>query len=194
MRAVVIAFLTAAALGCASRSGDAYIDPSSLVENMERRGQNEVIIEKDFDTVWSALIEYGSRHFFPITTIEKASGLLTFKFSAENPVEYVDCGTLDSPPGYYGPYLERTQKGGRADLQGIMNLYVKPIDGSTTRIIINSRYRLTLEGEEFPPLTWNFDTNTMQTRKAGLQNVTCMATLRAEKDVAEGIRQMTGVR
>jgi len=46
------------------------------------------------DAAWSALVSYLAVHSFGIDQVSKDSGLLTLKFSAQTPADYIDCGLI----------------------------------------------------------------------------------------------------
>ena len=54
-----------------------------------------VVVDSDFETTWSALVNHVSGNFFSIDFAEKDSGLIALSFGAGNPEHFVDCGTVD---------------------------------------------------------------------------------------------------
>ena len=153
--------------------------------------QNELVIQKGFDDVWTALIEYSSKSFFAIKNFEKASGLLTLSFGAGDPMKFVDCGELNSPSmNYSGSLINAVKRTGYAELDGVMNIFVKPLDSKRTLVSVNARYILNVKDGTLPKETWSFDTGSEQTRTIGILLVTCKPTLEAEKDILNGIKNI----
>ena len=166
-----------------------YTPPMALNYNPE---DNTQTINKDFNAVWTALIEYASSSFFAIKTFEKDSGLLTLQFGSGNPSEYVNCGFLKSVTwNREGSLLYLIQSSGisHADLDGNMNIFVKPIATNVTQIKINARYILLINDGQFQN-TWAFDTGGSDTKQLSAIVVTCQPTHKAEQTILEGIKKI----
>ena len=154
---------------------------------------NEIIVNKSFEEVWVALIEYASKSFFAIKHFEKDSGLLTLNFGSGNPSKFVDCGEINSPNiNYEGPYINAVESTGYVNLDGAMNIFVKPIDKSKTKVSVNVRYILSAKDGPLPKQTWSFDSYGEQTRRTGVVSVTCRPTLEAEREILSGITLLSG--
>ncbi len=143
-------------VACANFMNPTYTRPPANNKTM----LNEVTIDKGFDEVWSALIEYSSKSFFSIKNFEKQSGLLTLFFGAGDPTKFVDCGEINSPGiNFVGPYLNAIQNTGSAELEGVMNIFVKPLDSGHTSVTVNARYISNVKDGSLPRQTWSFDTS-----------------------------------
>lgn len=97
------------------------------------------IMNGGYEEVWSAVIDCFATYNTPIKTIEKNSGIVatdemkipyTSSFATIYS-DYCDCGS----PGF--PYKHNK-------LQGVYNLFVKPISKEETSFQINTRYRTQL--------------------------------------------------
>lgn len=120
-----------------------------------------VMIERDYDTVWSALVDHLSQSSFGIDSFEKSSGLIVVSFSG-SPDTFVDCGNW-SREGSPAPYIQRLLlQRGPVSLQGKMNISVYKMKEAITRVRVNARYILTadwtIDEELFSSNTWTFDT------------------------------------
>ncbi|MCA9808927.1 MAG: hypothetical protein KC473_01185 [Candidatus Dadabacteria bacterium] len=153
------------------------------------KGDNQITIDKSFEEIWPALIEFSSTSFFVIRNFEKDSGLLTLDFSTD-PSEFIDCGSLEVPLyNYNGPTISAFERWGYAELDGSMNVFVKPISPNVTQISVNARYVFTGnsggEGEQ----VWTFDTGGSDTKPIGVVSITCQPTHKAENAILQGIEQ-----
>jgi len=133
--------------------------------------QNKYIKEfnKPYNEVWDALINYSASTFFGIDNFEKESGLLTLSFGASNPQDYITGGYWKTDivygvnelhfEGDYVEYLSLYQNG---SLVGKMNIVVKKIDDSNTRVVVNARYVFSTNATDANGRsynnTWSFNT------------------------------------
>jgi hypothetical protein len=133
--------------------------------------QNKYIKEfnKPYNEVWDALINYSASTFFGIDNFEKEAGLLTLSFGASNPQDYITGGYWKTDivygvnelhfEGDYVEYLSLYQNG---SLVGKMNIVVKKIDDSNTRVVVNARYVFSTNATDANGRsynnTWSFNT------------------------------------
>ncbi len=156
------------------------------------RPDNRVLLEEDYNSVWSRLLDYAASSFFLIETYEKDSGLMTLGFGLSSPDQYVDCGMISISDrrvttgprwNYEGGYVEYLVLIG-GSLVGRMNIRVKELGPQLTEISIHARYLLsapTYRG-------WSFDSGgqaTSPTPKGKLR--TCFPTHLAEREILDGI-------
>ncbi len=148
----------------------------------------ERTINKGFDDVWSALIEYSSSTFFAINTFEKESGLLTLKFGTANPDKFIDCGEIQSvTTTYSGSAVGGFQSWDYADLDGAMNIFVKPISSNVTQVRVNARY-IFRASDGYGKQIWAFDSGGSDTKRiGGVSQMTCIPTHEAEEAIIDGI-------
>jgi len=105
------------------------------------------IINKNFDETWASLIDYSASTFFGIENFEKESGLITLNFGASNPEEYITGGywKYDYQWGanqlhFEGDYVEYSSIYLNGVLIGKMNIVVKEVDSSHTKVTVNAKY------------------------------------------------------
>lgn len=55
--------------------------------------ENSRVFSSGIDKTWDAAVSSLTENFFSLTNVSKDSGIITIDFSAENPAEYIDCGT-----------------------------------------------------------------------------------------------------
>jgi len=147
---------------------------------------NVIVINKSFEEVWTALIDYASFSFFAIDNFEKASGLMTLDFGAEDPDKFVDCGIIYPS---YDSVLEGPLEGlSRASLDGRMNLFVKSISENVTEVRVTARYIVTIYSQ-----IWSFDTGDSDAKKwRTVENeVICQPTHLAEENVLQAIEKIS---
>jgi len=139
------------------------------------------IIDKNYDDVWNALINYSASTFFGIENFEKESGLLTLSFGASTPQDYITGGYWKTDlvyganqlhfEGDYVEYLSIYQNG---SLIGKMNIVVKKITDNSTQVIVNARYVFTSNGTDANGRnysnTWSF--NTGECKEVAVSNAT----------------------
>lgn len=127
------------------------------------------IVNKPFNQVWDALINYSAGTFFGIDNFEKASGLLTLSFGASNAKEYVTGGYWKTDMRYgvnelhfEGDYVEYLTMYQNGELSGKMNIVVRSIDENSTQVTVNARYvfssHTTDANNRNYSNTWNFNT------------------------------------
>jgi hypothetical protein len=139
------------------------------------------IINKPFDEVWDALINYSASTFFGIENFEKDSGLLTLSFGASNPQNYVTGGHWKADVVYGmnelhfdGDYVEYLSLHQNGKLTGKMNIVIKKITDSSTQVIVNARYvfsSVVIDAKgRTQSNTWSFNTGSCQ--EVAVTNVT----------------------
>jgi hypothetical protein len=150
--------------GCATTGQSTFkITPPEPVEI-----SNEMIFDREFDTVWDELVRQLSRSFFVINNIDKESRLINVSFSVETPEDYIDCGTscrtydrgtehisYEYPVASSNTYKWTGKRGAynhlpitrhvrrQTSLDGRVNIYVAP-EGDGTLVSVNSKYILTI--------------------------------------------------
>ena len=162
------------------------------------------IINKGFDDTWDALINYSAGTFFGIENFEKESGLITLTFGASNPEDYITGGywKVDVVRGanslhFEGDYVEYLRTYQSGELLGKMNIVVKDVDSTHSRVTVNAKYVFTAEqvletGQRYSN-TWSFssgscDEVTPANRTPGTPPTrTLCPTYKAEKSVLEAI-------
>lgn len=168
---------------------------------------NTVVVNKPFDAVWGDLVSYASGSFFGIKNFEKESGLLTLSFGAGDASRYIDCGNFSVEQGansFNGTYVQWVQQTSDAELNGAMNLLVRPLDRNNTEVVVNARYIFTIPSvvigsgiyaQRIPTMTWSFDSRTQDTRAVynavpGTSATrTCQPTGVAEQEILTGVQK-----
>jgi hypothetical protein len=93
----------------------------------------EKIIEKNFETIWSKLIDYFGAKNIPIKTIDKASGILSTEYdlrTGKNGTSYdCDCGTIGTDYSISNKY---------ENYKGNFNVIVSKINDNQTKVKINA--------------------------------------------------------
>lgn len=162
---------------------------------------NEKVVNADFDTTWSTLVEFASGHFFAIDKFEKASGLMTLNFGSTQPELFVNCGKIvvNGSIKFDGSYVEWLSKRTSAKLDGKMNLLVKKVEANKTLVRVNARYSFVVPpsvdaaGNLDRGNSWVFDseqpaTVTVDGAMMGtIPTRTCVATGYAEKKVLDAM-------
>lgn len=121
-----------------------YTPPKPLkLESMEFR----YILPAPYDQAWASLIDAVSSQFFEIINYEKASGLLTLSYDADNASEYIDCGQwLKTNPEkinvFEGSYLDWLSKGKEFSTKMNINLRVRRQTETSTVVEINASYKV----------------------------------------------------
>lgn len=158
-----------------------YTPPGEYTGNQNTK----VIIDKDFDAVWAALIESVSERFFTIKNYEKASGLMTLAFGEGNAAKYVDCGYIETANlKAKGPYIEFVQ----SKLFGHVNLVIKAISAKKTQVSAIILYNLNIVDLNLTQ-NWSFGTGGSQTKHIGVIDMTCVPTYEAEKSILAAIQE-----
>jgi len=175
--------------GCATAS---YAPPGTGAGN----ASNEVTVERSFDEVWTALVDYASSTFFAIKNFEKASGLMTVSFGSGSLTDFINCGTWNAL-AFRGPYVNYLKTGADTQFDGSMNIRVKAVTAMRTSVRVNARYVLTsvrtAPGGAPVRDTWAFDsggsaTVAVQFPAAGTTPArTCAPTGLAEETILKGI-------
>lgn len=151
--------------------------------------QNELVLERSFDDVWTALVEHVGSTFFAIDSFGKDSGLMTLTFGSSNVSQFIDCGWLKTQnlANFDGPAIMALEREARStSFTGRMNIVVKRESPTSTRIRVNARYVYQAIGQKFAP-TWTFDSNGSATQRVGVTYVTCRPTNAAEREVLMGV-------
>jgi hypothetical protein len=175
-KAAVTVFVLTLLAGCAS-----YTPPAPKTSTDNRR-----VVDANYDTTWTALIDYVSSTSFSIDNFEKESGLLTLSFGSGNYAQFVDCGTWTNGQPYIGRDL-----GFR--LTGKMNMRVRSISAQETDVRISTRYILRDESGN----VYDFTTDTPATVAVndparGTQATrTCQSSQVAEKTILTGIEAVS---
>jgi hypothetical protein len=136
------------------------------IENLNPTNYSKVI-NKSFDDTWDALINYSAGTFFGIENFEKESGLITLSFGASKPEDYVTGGywKVDVVRGanslhFEGDYVEYCSIYQNGTLMGKMNIVVKEIDSTHSKVTANAKYVFTaeqvLETGQHYSTTWSF--------------------------------------
>lgn len=126
---------------------------------------NEIIVSEDFDTVWNRMVKELSDSFFVINNIDRESRLINLSFSSDDPTDYIDCGSTERTFDFKGksqtykyavagnnqykllrtwnppvnqPLVAEIRRDSQLD--GRINLYVAPVDDSSTEMTVNVRY------------------------------------------------------
>jgi len=135
----------------------------------ESHNKYSKIINKTYDEVWDALINYSASTFFGIENFEKESGLLTLSFGASSPQDYITGGYWKTDIVYgvnelhfEGDYVEYISLYQNGSLSGKMNIVVKKINDNSTQVIVNARYVFSsnvidVNGRNHSD-TWSFNT------------------------------------
>jgi hypothetical protein len=154
------------------------INSFSYNTNEVKSVTNEIIVQKPQPQVWDALVKELSKSFYVINNIDKESRFINVSFSAESPVDYVDCGTTrrtytqgdntevynyevagassykiagrqQPHPSWISYGLIRRE----TSLEGRSNMYIAPSDKdeSETVVTVNTRYiwDVKVKGEEY---------------------------------------------
>lgn len=160
-------------------------------------------IPADYDTTWSALIDYASSNFFSIENFEKASGLLILSFEATDLSRYVDCGTWwrhyhDPREGrgfdFEGPYAVWLEREHHGRLHAKVNIRVRPVDARHTDVVVNARYVLSDGSGD----RWVFSSGESARVALTPHNLTpgspptrtCQSTQRAERSILDAMARI----
>lgn len=151
--------------GCTASSSVQRNAPSSA------KVINTITVNEPFEVVWDRMIKNLSSRLFVINNVEKTSRIMNVSFSADEPTNYVDCGTstrtYNPPIGAVRTYnyrnadktitfLMAAPNGQPAtlfatrSLEGRANIYVAPnADAAKTDISVNVRYIITVNSEAY---------------------------------------------
>jgi hypothetical protein len=150
--------------GCATPATNTYDYRASELVRVE----NEVTIQREFETVWSDLVRQLAKGFYVVNNIEKESRLINVSFTSSTPEDYLNCGVMkrtfqrgkETETIEYNVAADSTYRYGRGkdptgvnaivgtverktSLDGRMNIYVAPSDIGT-QVSVNVRYVLTM--------------------------------------------------
>ena len=172
-----------------------YVPPNIDDTNFK----NYVIIKKNFDETWNAIIDFVNDSFFKIENLDKGSGLLTLSFGSKEAENFIDCGDFEytlffTGEEFKGSYIDYVKSGLLAVLEAKMNINIQKIDNETTKITINSNYTYSTQhalGYYDPKLnqTYSFESGGYQTIdvinpiKGSIPTRTCKSTNFAENAI-----------
>ena len=150
--------------GCATTATSTF----NYTQPTKSKIENEVVINKPFEVVWSSLIRKLSKSFYVVNNVAKESRLINVSFSSDTPENYVDCGFTDrtfvmgslKEDYLYDVAEDSTYKFGRGtnqggnltivdyvnrrtDLDGRINIYVAPVGANKTEVSVNTKYIFT---------------------------------------------------
>lgn len=162
---IILSFMTIL-VGCATQA----TSTAKHIKPTERKNQNEIVVNKPFETVWSELIRQLSKSFYVINNVEKESRLINVSFSTDTPENYIDCGTTERTfkkgsvlEAYvYDTAADSSYKNGRkpnnsanitvvdyiqrqTDLSGRINIFVAPVSDNKTEVNVNTKYVFTVK-------------------------------------------------
>jgi len=176
--------------GCATTNYVDYVPPSDIEEEIM-----STTIDRDFDTVWTSIIDHISSTFFSIDNFERASGLITVEFGASNPEEFVNCGQFTASwtenyqsYDFNGTYTEFISIYRRGSLSGRMNITAREISDNQTQVRVNARYILTADSG-----TWSFDSGSsasINVSQTSNSIRTCNPTYKAESSILDAVRAL----
>lgn len=190
MKLFLITILSVFTYGCAT----ATYTPPNEGNNLE----SKIVINKNYDKTWNAIINHLSSSYFAIDNFEKDSGLITVSFGADNPTDFIDCGNIKvkwtdqnyNQHNFNGPYVNFLKQEYGADLAGKMNITARSIGDSKTAVRVNARYIFTAN-----PNVWSFDTGATATENVkairGTDSTrTCKPTLKAENSILTAVNHL----
>jgi uncharacterized protein YceK len=189
---LVLIVIPALLSGCATAN---YTAPEHLTQQ-----ELSTTIDRNFDSVWTAIIDHVSASFFSIDSFEKNSGLIVVTFGADNIYDFVDCGDHEAEwtgEGYQrhsfnGPYAEFLYLYRDGRLTGRLNITARPTNDSQTIVRVNARYVLQTSFS-----TWSFDTNSSESidvyrdnpNRTGIR--TCQPTHLAESTILDAVERLS---
>lgn len=178
--------------GCATQVN--YTPPETSTDS-----DISIIINNDYDTTWSALIDHVSSTFFAIDNFEKESGLITADFSASDPNNFIDCGYHSASwigEGYQkqefeGSYIDFLSTYFESDFTGRINITTRRLSDYETEVRVNARYILS-SGKDM----WSFDSGSessidVSTTTQEPRIRTCKPTYTAEKSILDAVKSIT---
>ena len=118
-----------------------YVPPNIADTNFK----NSLIINKNFDEIWTSVIDFVDDSFFKIENLEKDSGLLALSFGSKEVEKFIDCGDFEytlffTGEEFQGSYIDYAKSGLLAVLEAKMNINIRKIDNEATKISINTNY------------------------------------------------------
>ena len=151
MKRIIFLVCVISVSGCATSSLQ-FIEPENVGSKSEKT------VSKDFETAWSNMVSGLSREFFVINNIEKDSGIINVSYSADDPSQFIDCGSaevvtnsdeivvdMSKENNYPWAYQDGVyQFVGRVEnnpsVSGRANIYMAESGGNQTSINVNARY------------------------------------------------------
>lgn len=137
--------------GCAGRVD--YTPPESFTQS-----NNQVVINKSREEVWSNSVPQLGKSFFVINNIDQSSGLINISYSGD-PEKYINCGWIESyvknargertyrfPAARARKRYETYEQGmflfidRGMSLDGRINLIFEEVSPQSTRVTANTRY------------------------------------------------------
>lgn len=179
IRLLVVLFATACLGGCA-------MVKATPPQAHGGKSDYDVVLDADYNKVWSALVDYSSQTFFAIENIEKESGLMTLSFGSGDEARFIDCGNV-SGMGGTNTTINFIRSTSQASLNGKMNVLVKEEAEGKTRLRVNARY-IYQAADPSGVYTWSFDTGGSFTVSSPQNSVTCLPTHNAERDIINGVK------
>ena len=118
-----------------------YVPPNIEDTNFK----NSIITNKNFEEIWTSVVDFVNDSFFKIENLEKDSGLLTLSFGSKEPENFIDCGDFEytlffTGEEFKGSYIDYVKSGLLAVLEAKMNINIQKIDNESTKITINTNY------------------------------------------------------
>lgn len=158
--------------GCAAKTTTDYVSP------VPKAPENSRVYDAPVEKVWRAVVKSVSEKFFVLDHIEKDSHILSLSFSAQNPDEYIDCGTIThtNSGGMSGqetitfagaapytrflaatdgtPHPKMAER--KTKLDGKMNIILAEEGKNKTRVTVNARYVMSMSftSSAFVPSRW----------------------------------------
>lgn len=175
--------LTLAVVGCAP----VYNAPQNQTNVQDKYSRT---VNMSYDKTWITLVEYASSNYFAIDNFEKDSGLMTLNFGSQDPSLFVDCGMIKFPDGSYeGPFVEGIERAGKAELDGRMNLFIKPISANVTQVVVSARYVFSAKEKGLKKKIWTFDSGGSAVKNYGptKMKVICQPTYMAEESLLNSL-------
>ena len=168
----------------------------------DTKEQYTLTVQKNFDTVWSQLIQYSASTFFAIDNYEKDSGLITLSFGASKPSEFITGGhwvASSQAVNFDGDYVDYMSTYNNGTLNGKMNIVVTAVSETESSVTVNARYIFTTPTKRnqyavAPGTTWSFDTGNCNTSivsnpSSGTGNTrTICPTYKAERAIIDAIK------
>jgi len=160
--------------------------------------RNETVVDRPFDQTWDALVRMTAQTFFAIDNFERASGLITLSFGADNIARFVDCGQFETSGGvvtFSGPWATFVERYAGATLNGRMNLLVQREGANRTRVRVSARYILTIPELQAPNqrMLFSFDSTGQATVPTATpvagsnRDRTCRPTGEAERTILNAV-------
>jgi len=166
--------------------------------------KNSVTTNKNFDDIWTSVIDFVNDSFFKIENLDKDSGLLTLSFGSKETENFIDCGDFEytlffTGEEFKGSYIDYAKSGLLAVLEAKMNINIRKIDNESTKININTNYTFSTQhalGYYDPKLnqTYSFESGSYQTIdvinpiKGSIPTRTCKSTNFAENAIFNVIK------